>query len=152
QDDRYLHVFGPTTPNAFARWAGIAAREGVAAFNALHRTLMPVRTPLGDAWILSRDEPAYRANARPAAPARLLPSGDAYFLLQGAARELLVPDAKHGGDLGRPGVWPGAALVGGEMVGGGRRSREQVTIGVGNPLSRAARGVFDLPPVRLQLG
>ena len=32
--------------------------------------------------------------AGPAAPARLLPSGDAYFLLQGADRELLVPDAE----------------------------------------------------------
>src|SRR5919108_5857769 len=80
---RYLHVFGPTTPDAFAQWAGIAAREGVAAFDALHRSLTPVRTPLGNAWILSRDEPAYCADASPAAPARLLPSGDVYFLLQG---------------------------------------------------------------------
>ena len=25
---RHLHVFGPSTPEAFARWAGISAREG----------------------------------------------------------------------------------------------------------------------------
>ncbi len=120
---RYLHIFGPTTPDAFAQWAGIAAPEGVAAFNALHGSLTPVRTPLGDAWILSRDEPAYRADARPAAPARLLPSGDAYFLLQGADRDILVPDAKHRGALWTPRVWPGAVLVEGEIVGTWRRER-----------------------------
>jgi hypothetical protein len=149
--ERYLHVFGPTTPHAFARWAGIAAREGVAVFNALHRTLTPVRTPLGDAWILSRDEPTYRANARPAAPARLLPSGDAYFLLQGADRELLIPDAKHRGVLWTPRVWPGAVLVDGEIVGTWRRSREQVTIGVWKPLSLSAREAVEAEAAAMPL-
>jgi winged helix DNA-binding protein len=31
---RYLHVFGPTTPDAFAQWSGIAAREGAAFRNS----------------------------------------------------------------------------------------------------------------------
>jgi hypothetical protein len=149
--DRYLHVFGPTTPHAFARWAGIAAPEGVAVFNALHRRLTPVRTPLGDAWILSRDEPTYRANARPAAPARLLPSGDAYFLLQGAERELLVPDAKHRGALWTPRVWPGAILVDGEIVGTWRRSREQVTLVVWKRLSIAAREAVEAEAAAMPL-
>ena len=56
-------------------------------------SLTPVQTPIGDAWILGPDEAAFRAAPGPAAPARLLPSGDAYFLLQGADRDLLVPDA-----------------------------------------------------------
>jgi hypothetical protein len=43
-----------------------------------------VQTPVGDAWIRSRDEPALRAGPGPVAPARLLPSGDAFWLLQGA--------------------------------------------------------------------
>jgi hypothetical protein len=152
---RYLHVFGPTTADAFAQWAGIAVREGVAAFDVLHRSLTPVRTPLGDAWILSRDEPGYRAKARPAAPARLLPSGDAYFLLRGADRELLVPDAKHRGALWTPRVWPGAVLVEGEIVGTWRRAGGQVTIAAWKPLSRAAReavaaeaAALPLPDVR----
>lgn len=29
------HVFGPAMPEAFARWAGIAPRGGVAAFDAV---------------------------------------------------------------------------------------------------------------------
>jgi hypothetical protein len=148
---RYLHVFGPTTPEAFAQWAGIPVREGIAAFNTLHRSLTPVRTPLGDAWILSRDEPVYRADARPAAPARFLPSGDVYFLLQGADRELLVPDAKHRRALWTPRVWPGAVLVEGEIVGTWRRSGEQVTIGVWKPLSRLVREAVEAEAAALPL-
>ena len=49
----------------------------------------------------------------PAAPARLLPSGDAYFLLYAADRALLVPDEDRRGALWTSRVWPGALLVGG---------------------------------------
>jgi len=148
---RYLHVFGPTTPDAFAQWAGIAVREGAAAFDALDRSLTPVRTPSGDAWILSRDEAACRADARPAAPARLLPSGDSYFLFQGADRELLVPDAKHRGTLWTARVWPGAVLVKGEIVGTWRRSGANVTIAAWKPLSRAAREAVEAEAAGLPL-
>jgi hypothetical protein len=55
---RYLHVFGPTTAKAFAQWAGISPQRGVAAFDALRKWLTPVRTPVGDAWILNAWERA----------------------------------------------------------------------------------------------
>ena len=77
---RYLHIFGPTTPEAFAEWAGISSRRGIDAFDALHRSLTPVRTPIGDAWILTRDEPTFRCRswvsgvrAAPPERRRLLP-------------------------------------------------------------------------------
>jgi hypothetical protein len=136
---RYLHVFGPATPEGFERWAGIALRRGRAVFDALGASLTPVRTPLGDAWILTRDELAFRAVAGPAAPARLLPSGDSYFLLQGAERELLVTDADRRRALWTTRVWPGALLVGGEIVGTWRRAQERVTIQTWRRLTRAAR-------------
>ena len=136
---RYLHIFGPTTPTAFARWAGIGAREGASAFDALARTLTAVQTPVGDAWILSREEPAFRATG-PAAPARLLPSGDAYFLLQGADRELLVPDAARRSELWTSRVWPGALLVDGEVVGTWRRADATLTV---QPWRRLARNERD---------
>ena len=87
---RYLHVFGPTTPAAFAQWASIAPAGASAAFEALGGSLEAVRTPIGDAWIVSNDEPTFRAPPRPTAAARLLPSGDTYYLLHGRDRELLV--------------------------------------------------------------
>ncbi|MGH3001118.1 MAG: DNA glycosylase AlkZ-like family protein [Gaiellaceae bacterium] len=134
---RYLHVFGPATPAAFAQWAGIAPAQAAAAFAALTGSLTAVRTPIGGAWILKRDEPALCAPAGPAAAARLLPSGDTYFLLQGADRELLVPDAESRGALWTSRVWPGAVLVAGEIVGTWRRSQANVTIERWRPLSRA---------------
>ncbi len=115
---RYLHVYGPGTAEAFGRWSGIGARYAAAAFDALGASLTPVRTPIGDAWILVQDESAFRAGPGPAAPARLLPSGDAFFLLQGADRELLVPDAGQRSALWTSRVWPGALLVGAEHADG----------------------------------
>jgi hypothetical protein len=148
---RYLHVFGPTTPEAFAQWAGIAPRRGVAAFDALRRSMTPVRTSIGDAWILTRDEPTFRAAPRPAAPARLLPSGDAYFLLQGADRELLVPAADRRRALWTPRVWPGAVLIEGQVVGTWRRAQETVAIQTWRRLSHAARDAVEAEAAALPL-
>lgn len=148
---RYLHVFGPTTPEAFADWAGVGSRRGVEAFDALGGSLTPARTPVGDAWILTRDEPTFRAAAGCTAPARLLPSGDAYFLLQGADRELLVPDADRRRELWTPRVWPGALLVEGEIVGTWRRAHAVVTIQTWRRLSRAARDAVEAEAASLPL-
>jgi hypothetical protein len=137
---RYLHVFGPVTPKTFADWAGIPAAAGRAAFDTLAASLTPVRTPIGDAWILTEDERAIRSSVRRRpAPARLLPGGDAYWLLRGADRELLVPDAGQREALWTPRVWPGAVVVEGEVAGTWRRAGPVVTIQAWNRLSPAAR-------------
>lgn len=136
---RYLRVFGPSTPSAFARWAGIATKGAQVAFDALGPSLTPVRTPIGDGWILSDDERTFREPAGLTAAARLLPSGDPYFLLHGADRELLVPEADRRGALWTPRVWPGAVLVAGEIVGTWRRADAALTIELWRRLSRKER-------------
>jgi hypothetical protein len=136
---RYLHIYGPATPEAFARWAGIGLRHGAAAFAALGGSLTPVQTPVGEAWILARDEAAFRAAPGPVAPARLLPSGDAYLLLQGTDRELLVPDADRRRELWTPRVWPGGLLAGGEVAGTWRRADAALTVRPWRRLSAAER-------------
>jgi Winged helix DNA-binding domain len=148
---RYLHVFGPTTPASFAEWAGIARRRGTEAFEALATSMTAVRTPIGDAWILTRDEPTFLAAPRSVAPARLLPSGDPFFLLQGIDRELLVPDAGRRGELWTSRVWPGALLVEGEVVGTWRRSNAIVTIQTWRRLSRPARDAVEAEATSLPL-
>jgi hypothetical protein len=156
---RYLHVFGPATPASFATWAGIGAKEAAVAFDSLAGSLLPVRTPIGDAWVLARDEPELRAATGAPAAARLLPSGDSYWLLQGADRELLVPDARQRGDLWTPRVWPGAVLVAGEIAGTWRRAGTKLTIEPWRRLSRAERAAVEaeaqslpLPGVEGQIG
>lgn len=153
---RHLHVFGPTTAESFAEWAGIAPVRGRAAFAALGDALMPVRTPIGDAWILAREEAGFRASPKAAAPAtaagaRLLPSGDTWFLLQGADRELLVPAAERRPQLWTPRVWPGAVLVGGEVVGIWRRAGGKVSVRPWRRLSPTEREAVELEAAGLPL-
>jgi hypothetical protein len=136
---RYLHIYGPATPEAFGRWAGIGLRHGDAALGALSSELTPVQTPVGDASILTQDQAAFRAAPGPVAAARLLPSGDAYFLLQGADRDLLVPDASHRRALWTPRVWPGGLLVEGELAGTWRRADAVMTVQPWRRLSRTER-------------
>jgi hypothetical protein len=125
---RYVHVYGPATPESFATWSGIGRRAGVNAFTALRRSLLPVKTAIGDAWILASDEPTFSGPDAAAAPARLLPSGDSYFLLQGAERELLVPNPEQRAALWTSRVWPGAVLLEGEIAGTWRRTGSTITM------------------------
>src|SRR5205814_1218392 len=133
---RYLHVFGPATAEGFARWAGVSRRSAIEAFASLEGSLLPVRSPLGDEWLLAEDEPEIRAPETVAAPACLLPSGDAYFLLAGAERELLVPREDRRERLWTSRVWPGALLVEGEIRGTWRRAKHTVRIETWTRLSR----------------
>ncbi len=148
---RYLHVLGPSTVQGFAQWAGLSARSAVPAFEALSPELTPVRTGVGDAWILGRDEDAFRADAGPPAPARLLPSGDPFFLFWGADRELLVPDADRRAALWTSRVWPGALLVDGELAGTWRRADETASVTAWRPLPAAAREAVEREAASLPL-
>jgi hypothetical protein len=148
---RYLHVFGPATIASFARWAGIPAAMAHAVFTGLAGTLTPVQTPAGDAWILTEDETALRARPRPPAPARLLPSGDAFYLAWGADRELLVPDARRRPELWTSRVWPGALLVRGEIAGVWRRSNAEVSIEPWRRLTRVEREAVEVEAMSLPL-
>jgi hypothetical protein len=133
---RFLHIFGPSTEASFSQWAGVGKKEAKAAFDALGSALTPVHTPIGDAWILAADEAAFRKTSpSKAAPARLLPSGDAYYLLWGADRTLLVPDTKRRAELWTSRVWPGAVLVNGEIAGVWRRSAHEIFIDAWRRLS-----------------
>ena len=136
---RYLRVFGPGTPEAFAEWAGVSSASAQTAFAALEPSLVHVLTPIGEGWILAADEAGFRSPPMPAAPARLLPSGDTFFLLQGADRELLVPDPDRRAMLWTPRVWPGAVLVAGEVAGTWRRSQAVVTVEPWRTLATAQR-------------
>ena len=82
---------------------------------------------------------------------RLLPSGDAYFLLDGAERSLLVPQADRRDQLWTSRVWPGALLVDGEIRGTWRRAQHTVRIDVWGRLSRTARAAVEAEAAALPL-
>jgi hypothetical protein len=148
---RYLHAMGPATPDTFARWGGIRARARGGLFDGLRDELLAVRTPLGAAWILASDEPSFRAAPAPAAACRLLPSGDAYWLLWGTDRELLVADPVLRDRLWPSRVWPGALLVGGEIAGVWRRDQGRVKLEPWRRLSAAERHAVEAEALSLPL-
>src|SRR5262249_11969037 len=146
----YLHVFGPGTSASFAKWAGVSAKEGLAAFDGLE--LLPVATPLGEGSILALDEALMRERAARSTAVRLLPSGDAYWLFHDAAqRELLVPDGKERAALWTPRVWPGALLVAGELVGTWRRAQGDLSIDPWRRLTKAERAAVEAEAASLPL-
>jgi hypothetical protein len=149
---RYLHVYGPANANGFARWAGISRRSAAETFASLEGSLLAVRSPLGDELLLAEDEPAIRAAETAAAPARLLPSGDAYFLfLRPAERELLVPRQDQRERLWTSRVWPGALLVDGEIRGTWRRAQHTLRVEPWARLSRPAREAVEVEARALPL-
>ena len=90
------------------------------------------------------------AEAAPA-PARLLPSGDSYYLLDGAERELLVPRADQRELLWTSRVWPGALLVEGEIRGTWRRAQHTVRIDAWTRLTRGTRDAIEAEAAALPL-
>jgi len=148
---RYLHVYAPATTAAFGWWSGLGARPAAAVFDALARELTPVRTPIGEAWILAHDEAAFRAAPAPPAPARLLPGGDSFLLFQGRDRELLIPEAARRQALWTPRVWPGGVLVDGEVIGTWRRAGAALTVQPWLRLSGAQREAVESEAAALPL-
>lgn len=140
---RHLHHLGPATPAAFSSWAGITPRQVAATFADLDDELLAVRTPVGEAWILATDEPSFTAAATVTRGVRLLPSGDAYWLLWDAARDLLVESAERRDALWTPRVWPGAVLLDGEIVGTWRRARATAAVSVWRRLTTAQRAAIE---------
>ena len=140
---RYLHIFGPSTAAGFAAWAGIRPSAASATFDRLGRSLAEVETPLGTELMLASDVDEVLGAVSQSEAVRLLPSGDTYYLLQGDARSLVVPDADKQRQLWTSRVWPGALLVGGEIVGTWRRRKHIVTATQWQRLSHRARKALE---------
>jgi hypothetical protein len=148
---RYLHFFGPTTAEAFRRWAGIGTAQAREALEKLGPEIVAARSPIGEGWILASDEASFRGPPDQPAPARVLPSGDAYFLLHGIDRQLLVPDAARRDELWTPRVWPGAVLVGGDIVGVWRRDGPTMSVSAWRRLTGSERATVEAEAASLPL-
>ena len=86
---RYLHAYGPATPQHFAKWLGIPPRSAAALFGGMAGELETVELAGEPAWTLAGDT---ATPPRPHRGIRLLPYFDAY-LVAGQPRERLYPGA-----------------------------------------------------------
>jgi hypothetical protein len=135
---RYLHAYGPATPQHFARWLAIPPRHAADLFDASGGELEPVDMDGQQAWVVAGD------TATPAEPhrgVRLLPYFDA-FVVAGQPRERLFPGAAATRALagGQAGNFPVLLIDG--VVGGvwhQRRSGRTVAITVEPLLSLTAK-------------
>jgi len=74
---RYLHSYGPATPQHFARWLAIPPRSAVEAFGRLGNELQRVELDGEPGWTVAGDT---QTPAEPHRGVRLLPYFDAYVV------------------------------------------------------------------------
>jgi len=148
---RYLRVFGPASAEGFGNWAGINSTTATAAFDALADETVPVEMSHGEGLLLASDEQVLRSLPSEPATARLLPSGDAFYLLWGDDRAVPVPDETKRDLLWTSRVWPGAALVRGEVVGIWRRSRATITVEPWRRLAKNEREAIEVEAMTMPL-
>ena len=136
---RYLHVFGPASPEHFARWLAIPPRSARKAFETLGNGLEPVEVDGERALVASGDTEVHSIAA---GTIRLLPYFDPY-VVAGQPHARLFPGAAATRALtptGQAGNYP-VLLVDG-VVGGvwhGRRSGRRVEITI-EPLRQLTAG------------
>ncbi|MGI5402625.1 winged helix DNA-binding domain-containing protein [Streptomyces sp. CA-135486] len=128
---RYLHAYGPATPQHFAKWLATSKNWAVELFTTLagEGTIEEVAFEGGPAWVAADD------TAFPDAPpqgVRLLPYFDAYTIAS-QPRELLFPGAAYERALagGQAGNYP-VVLVDGTVAGvwHQRRSGRRIAVTV----------------------
>jgi hypothetical protein len=134
---RHIHAFGPTTPAAFAWWAGVSSRDAQHSFAVLGPELMPVDYDGHTAWILAADETALMT-AEPMRGVRLLVAPDlrifgqdrtGLFVGPGLLRYTSLHDTFH----------PNGLVIDGSLAGAWGRRAGRVTIKASGPLPAAVR-------------
>jgi Winged helix DNA-binding domain len=111
---RYLHAYGPATPEQFARWLNAPQRWATELFDSLSGELQQVEVEGTLAWLVAGDTTAPSRGPR---GVRLLPYFDAYTVVC-QPRELLFPGRAAGRALagGQAGNFP-VLLVDGVVAG-----------------------------------
>jgi hypothetical protein len=110
---RYLHCYGPSTPEHFAAWGGIATEQAQAAWAQIRGDLCEVSLAGTTTWI-HRDDADHLAAPPQPAGVRLLPPHDPY--LQARDRETLLADRSLHRRVWRSTGMPGGVLVDGRLL------------------------------------
>jgi len=137
---RHIHAFGPTTPAAFAWWAGMSSRDAKQSFAVLAPELMPVDYDGRTAWILAADETAI-VTAEPMRGVRLLVASDLRIFGQDRTGLFVGPGVLHHTAL-RDTFHPNGLVIDGSIAGAWGRRAGRVTIRAFGPLPAAIRSAI----------
>jgi hypothetical protein len=138
---RHLRAYGPTTPEAFAWWAGLPVADGHVVWESLLPDLLEVDLEGHRAWILGADEESLRA-AAPARGVRLLPEEE--LRLFGADRSGLFAGPMRKVDWSSADTHhPHPLLVDGQLVGVWGRKSGKVTVKPHRPLTDEQRALIE---------
>ena len=137
---RHVHAFGPTTPSAFAWWAGVSVRDATKTFDLIADELLPVNLAGHDAWVLAADESALRS-ARPMRGVRLLVASDLRLLGQDRTQLLVGPGQNERSPL-QDWFHPHGLVVNGRLAGAWGRRGGKVNIKAAGPLAPSTRAAI----------
>ena len=137
---RHVHAFGPTTPAAFAWWAGVPVRDARKAFDLIADELLPVDLAGHDAWVLAADESALRS-AGPMRGVRLLVASDLRLLGQDRTRLFVGPGQNERSPL-QDWFHPHGLVVNGRLTGAWGRRGGKVTIRAVGPMAPSIRAAI----------
>ncbi len=112
----YLNVYGPATPDDFARWFGLESADAKRVFRSLGDEIQEVNVDSWKAWMLTSALQPMQT-LRPAHTIRLLPLFDPYVIAMPRGNSYILPDA-HKNRVYRPQGWISPViLVDGRIVG-----------------------------------
>jgi hypothetical protein len=134
---RHIHAFGPTTPAAFAWWAGVSSRDAQHSFAVLGPELMPVDYDGHPAWILAADETAL-VTAEAMRGVRLLVASDLRIFGQDRTRLFVGPGLLRYTAL-HDTFHPNGLVIDGSIAGAWGRRAGRVTVKASGPLPAAIR-------------
>jgi Winged helix DNA-binding domain len=146
---RHVHAFGPTTPSAFAWWAGVSVRDARQTFDLIADELLQVDLSGHDAWVLAADEAALRS-AGPVRGVRLLVSSDLRLLGQDRSRLFVGPGKNDYSPL-QDWFHPNGLVVHGRIAGAWGRRGGKVSIKAVGPLAPFTRDAIHAEAVSMPI-
>jgi hypothetical protein len=138
---RHIHAFGPTTPGAFAWWAGLSPPDARQVWARLADELLPVDFCGQQAWILAEDEPVLRSPP-PLPHIRLLVSPDLRLLGQDPSGRFAGPGLKRHTPA-QDSFHPNGVLADGHVVGAWGRRGGHVSVRVAGSLPARTRQAIE---------
>ncbi len=134
---RHVHAFGPTTPAAYAWWAGLSLRDAKETFALLTPELLAVDYDGHPSWILAADETTL-AVAEPMRGVRLLVASDLRIFGQDRTGLFVGPGLRQQTPLADT-FHPHGLLIDGSIVGAWGRRAGRVNVKAFGPLPPATR-------------